>query len=187
MRCSADSRSKSYYANREKFLREQAEYHRRPDIKERMRLYRRVVYANNSAAIKAKSADWYYANHDAARAQRKLYRDSTKEAIRRRDKEYQKSNRPICAAAARRYRARKRGANGSHTAAEIVALLKAQRYRCAGCSTSIKIGHHADHILPLKLGGSNSISNIQMLCKSCNCSKGAKDPIDWAKRLGRLL
>jgi hypothetical protein len=31
-----------------------------------------------------------------------------------------------------------------------------------------------DHILPLALGGTNDLSNLQTMCRSCNCAKGAK-------------
>lgn len=31
-----------------------------------------------------------------------------------------------------------------------------------------------DHIVPLKLGGTDTIDNVQLLCKHCNSSKGAK-------------
>lgn len=32
-----------------------------------------------------------------------------------------------------------------------------------------------DHIIPLRLGGTNDVSNIQLLCKECNNKKGDKD------------
>lgn len=86
-------------------------------------------------------------------------------------------------------RARRRGAEGSHTEKEVSALFKAQKGKCANtvCRVSIKDGYHEDHIIPLIRGGTNFIRNIQLLCPSCNLKKHAKDPIEWAKHNGLLL
>ncbi|MET7816068.1 HNH endonuclease signature motif containing protein [Streptomyces sp. NPDC005395] len=71
-----------------------------------------------------------------------------------------------------RYRARKLGAPGSHTREEWKELR--DRYgRCLRCGAT---GVHLepDHVVPLSKGGSDSIENLQPLCRSCNSSKGDK-------------
>jgi 5-methylcytosine-specific restriction endonuclease McrA len=84
-------------------------------------------------------------------------------------------------------RARKIAAGGTHTPAQIAALAVKQKHRCVGCGASIKAGFETDHIVALSKGGSNGIGNIQLLCKPCNRSKHARDPIKWAQSRGRLL
>lgn len=86
-----------------------------------------------------------------------------------------------------RRRARERAAEGSHTADELKALFQRQRGRCAYCSKSIRNGYHVDHIIPLARGGSNWISNIALACAKCNLTKSATDPIEFARRNGKLL
>jgi 5-methylcytosine-specific restriction endonuclease McrA len=66
-------------------------------------------------------------------------------------------------------------------------LLKNQKGRCVVCLTDITNAYHIDHIEPLKAGGRSQIGNLQLLCQSCNCSKGAKHPIDFMQSRGFLL
>jgi 5-methylcytosine-specific restriction endonuclease McrA len=42
---------------------------------------------------------------------------------------------------------------------------------CRGCGSNVEL--QLDHVIPVAFGGSNSETNLQMLCASCNHSKGA--------------
>jgi 5-methylcytosine-specific restriction endonuclease McrA len=92
----------------------------------------------------------------------------------------------LVAISARR-RAKVRQVGGNHTKSDILDLFVLQRGKCAICKCSIKSGYHVDHIMPLKLGGHNSRSNLQLLCASCNVRKSCKHPIDFARSVGMLL
>jgi hypothetical protein len=51
----------------------------------------------------------------------------------------------------------------------------------------------ADHFLPVCLGGSDEPHNIIPACRSCNASKGGKEPVEWvlinygANTLARII
>jgi 5-methylcytosine-specific restriction endonuclease McrA len=87
----------------------------------------------------------------------------------------------------RRQRARRMNASGSHTEAEIAALLIKQHHKCANCRKSIRKRYQVDHVMPLARDGSDDIGNIQLLCPTCNQRKRDKDPIVFAQQQGRLL
>ena len=86
-----------------------------------------------------------------------------------------------------RRRAQAAEAGGSFTEAQILALFKKQRGCCANCRGRLPNEYHRDHKTPLARGGSNDITNIELLCCRCNIRKNAKDPIAWAQENGRLL
>lgn len=79
---------------------------------------------------------------------------------------------PIAKASEHRRRAKLLGAEGSFSADEWKALMAVYNYQCAACGSHHSIAKlSADHIVPVALGGANSIDNIQPLCKSCNSTK----------------
>lgn len=84
-------------------------------------------------------------------------------------------------------RAKRRGAAGKFTKADIAELMKSQNGKCAYCAKSVRKSRHIDHIMPLALGGTNYRANLQLLCPSCNQRKSAAHPIEFARSLGLLL
>ena len=75
-----------------------------------------------------------------------------------------------------RYKARKREARGEHSFEEWL-MIKSILWNntCADCGRSeLEVKLTEDHIVPLSLGGSDFISNIQPLCVQCNTRKHAK-------------
>lgn len=89
---------------------------------------------------------------------------------------------------ARNRRARENNAVGSHASDDVREIFRMQKGMCAYCRVSLKkVRTHEDHITALSRGGSNDRSNLQILCKPCNLTKSARDPIEFGQSLGRLL
>ena len=101
------------------------------------------------------------------------YRKNHEEQRRAYDTGYRREHPGWGAANQRRYRARKVGGGGTHTVAEWEDLKRHYDYRCLCCGRD-DIVLEADHILPISKGGSDDISNIQPLCRSCNRHKSNK-------------
>lgn len=72
-----------------------------------------------------------------------------------------------------RRRTLERNCEGSFTPKEWRALLESTGNKCQDCGRQPpEIKLTVDHIVPLVLGGTNYITNIQSLCLSCNSRKG---------------
>lgn len=65
-------------------------------------------------------------------------------------------------------------------------LMSLQKGKCIYCRRKM-VKSELDHIIPLSKGGPNVDSNIQLLCPSCNRSKSAKHPTDFANHMGFLI
>lgn len=75
--------------------------------------------------------------------------------------------------------ARRRGALGSHTAAEWTGLRRSYRGLCVYCLGKATT---RDHLVSLERGGTNFIDNIVPACVSCNSSKQDTPFLVWLAR-----
>jgi HNH endonuclease len=69
-------------------------------------------------------------------------------------------------------RIRELHAQGSHTPLEWAEVCAKYGNKCLSCGATDK-PLTRDHVVPLALGGSDAIDNIQPLCSRCNAAKGA--------------
>lgn len=120
----------------------------------------------------AKKRQWAIDNPDKAKASARKYYDNNREHFR---------------AKVRNRDARKRAAQGSHTAVDIQDILVLQGSKCAYCRAKLAGKYQIDHIEPLIAGGSNDRANLQALCEPCNKRKGAINPLQYARQIGLLL
>lgn len=147
----------------------------------RVRLYQRRYVAKDPETQHKRYQDWY---EEHGREYHKHYRaahpEQSQAAVRRwQSKENNSSN------AIRRRRASKVGNGGSHTEAEWQSLAASYEFCCAACG-KCPSGIWPDvlcrdHVVPLTLGGTDDISNIQPLCNLCNVTKGNRHSTDHRK------
>lgn len=205
-----------YLANLEKALA-RSKQQREEDHEGYLAYLRARYASIDPGVRKTKSATYHAANRARDLARMAAYREKDRDASRLRDAEkYQKrktavltrcaeyylensayikkrvrkwvtANPEAASALNRNYKARKRNASGSHTGNDVIRIMALQKSKCGSCKISLKKRWHVDHIMPLKLGGSNAASNLQILCVSCNTRKSAKHPVDFARQQGLLL
>lgn len=159
----------NYVRNRERYRKERADDYaanavaRRASMKARYEsdpAFRSMKMASAAARYKAKSDD--------VKAYQKLYRSENADKVR---------------ALGNNARARQMAAEGKTTAAEWRECLEHFDHRCAYCLRhESEVGKLArDHMRPLTRGGSNWPENLVPACKSCNSSKNAKTPLEFAR------
>jgi 5-methylcytosine-specific restriction endonuclease McrA len=165
-------RNKKYRAkNRDKFRRLDAVYYKK-------RIDKKKQY----------NAKWNSANKERHRLTTLGWRAKNKEKLRSTKKMWNRANPERIRVYNRNSKVKRRSAIGKHTLCDIRKIIVAQKHRCAYCAISLKkTERHVDHIVPISKGGSNNKQNLQILCVPCNLAKQAKDPIDYAREIGRLL
>jgi 5-methylcytosine-specific restriction endonuclease McrA len=154
---------------------------------------------------KAEKRAAYYAVRDTPefQAKRKAHREATKaqkraydaerhrknaEAIKARVRDWVAQNRDRRRTIVTNYDARRRAWAGSGVStSELRAWLISQPKRCYWCGSDCAENRHIDHYVPLSKGGKHELANLVIACGPCNLRKNAKDPLDFAREVGRLL
>jgi 5-methylcytosine-specific restriction endonuclease McrA len=146
-----------------------------------------AYYEANAERIKARVNAYRLARPDETRAAKEAWYTANKAVVMERVREWNAANPEATRSRGRNYRARFKGAEGSHTGDDIKDLFIKQQGRCVYCNVKLGTGYHVDHITALSKGGSNWPSNLQLTCADCNNRKRATDPIEFARRNGKLL
>lgn len=198
------ARSKAYRdANIEQVrLREKAYYEAN---KERVHRNNAKSRARHPDKVKAGKKAWYEkAKHRPEfQARLKERQEANKEEKRVYDREYRKRNPDKCleraaawrkanplkrAATIHNYSARRRKqTKGGVSTAALAKWTEAQKKVCYWCDSKCAKGFHVDHYIPLSKGGPHELGNLVIACGPCNLKKNAKDPLDFAQEIGRLL
>lgn len=143
---------------------------------------------NNPEANREKNRKWHAANKDRNNARALKWQRDNPERAAATHRAWKQTNPDKVCLYTRRRKAALLKVGGDHTSEDIARIRALQKNRCAYCRVDLrKIKSHVDHILPLAGGGDNSRSNLQILCKDCNLTKGIRHPVDFARLTGRLI
>src|SRR5215217_1046006 len=107
----------------------------------------------------------YSVDKERRRAYTRAYYEENRDKELERARRYRQENPDVIRQASLRRRIKKLGVGDSHTVAQWHALCAEYDHRCLGCGGTDK-PLTRDHIIPLSLGGTDYIDNLQPLCLS---------------------
>lgn len=169
--------TKHNYQAKKEYYAEQTKLYYQEHKKERKEYYKQW-HQNNKHKVNERSKQYNIDNKEILCESRKQYAQTPK-------------GKAVAKAAYQNRRAHKLNNGGKHTAKDILELFDLQSGKCPYCKAKLaKTGnnkYHVDHVMPLNKGGTNNISNIQLLCPSCNLSKQDKLPEEFAAKFNKLF
>jgi 5-methylcytosine-specific restriction endonuclease McrA len=189
-----------YQKNRDTILAQKKEYTKKTT--ERRKAYQTKHYAENKERILASAAKARQGKEKELAAWQRKYRKSNPELVRQRDREYYKKHREKNLqqksewgkttegrikqnAKNQTRRARKNSVVSTLTAPDLREIRDKAKGTCFYCHAKTNLT--LDHVIPISKGGGHTRDNVVMACRSCNSSKGSKDPLIFAKERGLLL
>lgn len=136
---------------------------------------------------KTYSVKFRMAHPDKAKAAVAKYRAAHPDKAKAYHAKYRKAHPEKGRIKSHNHRALKRANGGKLSQGLAATLFKRQRGLCVCCKQPLGDNYQLDHIMPLKLGGKNEDSNIQLLTATCNLQKSARHPVEFMQSRGLLL
>jgi 5-methylcytosine-specific restriction endonuclease McrA len=158
-------RQQEYRKNNPEAIKANSLRHRRkPEFKEKVKKYSEVYYLKNKERILKRGKEYCQKNRAKVARCRRKYLDANPHKAR----EYS------CAR-----RMRLLGGTSKLEIGKANQLVKEwgklESLECAYCGCPLTSSNfQVDHIIPIARGGTHSVQNIVVACRSCNSSKGAK-------------
>lgn len=140
--------------------------------KERILELRKKQYIANPLKYIQKSKIWSVRNPGKVKLYKNRWEIKNRKSKNLKNLIWAKNNREKVQKIYQKYIANKIINGGSYTLEEWQRLLKRFDNKCLKCHQQIKL--EKDHIVPISMGGSNNINNLQPLCRSCNARKHNK-------------
>lgn len=173
----AEKRRQAHAANPEPARRRAREW--REANLERAREHDRERAKANPEKKKQEHLRWRCAHREHLREWMRQWKAAHPERVKELNRKYSQAHPEKALLNVNKRRIRKAGNGGSHTVAEWDALCQNFGYRCACCGEASNLTR--DHVIPVSLGGSDNIDNIQPLCLKCNSRKGTQT-IDYRQQ-----
>ena len=134
----------------------------------------KIYKDSHKEEISIKKKEFYLENREEILAYGKAWTEANKELRASYDKIYKHNNLDKGRAAARRRRATKKALNENYTVADEAFTLRLFDHACFNCGSKENLT--VDHYRPLSKGNALTLTNAIILCKSCNSRKNNKDP-----------
>jgi len=128
-------------------------------------------------SVSEKMKEQYIANRDTILKQKREYYHANPEMLRERTRRWYRENPEKGREISRRKNAKKAEVEENYTKEDEAYTRELFGDRCFRCGDIEKL--QIDHHYPLSSGNALTRENAVLLCKSCNCSKGPKQPEEF--------